>query len=118
MKVKDLNDYTIEDLKAIKDEALTEAHSACMALAGKYGNDFGCCGFAWLNIYGIKGNTRLGKKMKAVGFDKSWLKGAIYLWSPGNYNGQSLDIHEAGARAAAKIFTGYGFKAYSGSRMD
>jgi hypothetical protein len=40
------------------------------------------------------------------------------LWSPGGYNGKSMDIKEAGASAYAEVLSKYGFKAYCGSRAD
>ncbi len=76
------------------------------------------CGFAWVQVFDVKLNTRLGKKMKEYGFTKYWTKGSIYLWNPSEYHGQSMDVKEEGARAYAKVLNKYGFKAYMGSRPD
>ena len=75
------------------------------------------CGFAWVDIFGIKGNTRLGKAFKAAGIRKSYT-GAYQIWNPSEMAVQNIDTLEAGAEAAARVFEKYGFKAYAGSRLD
>jgi len=77
----------------------------------------GACGFAWVNVYGVKLSTKIGKEFKDIGFDKAY-NGGIQLWNPSGYNGQNVDVKEAGASAYAKVFEKYGYKAYAGSRMD
>ena len=84
------------------------------------GNEYGepmYCGFAWINIYGIKGNTKLGKRFKAAGVERSY-DGSLQIYNPSGHRGQSMDVKEAGAEAAANVFTKYGFKCYAGSRAD
>ena len=84
------------------------------------GNEYGepmYCGFAWINIYGIKGNTKLGKRFKAAGVERSY-DGSLQIYNPSGHRGQSMDVKEAGAEAAARVFTKYGFKCYAGSRAD
>ena len=84
------------------------------------GNQYGepmYCGFAWVNIYKIKGNTKLGRAMKQAGYEKDYT-GAYQIYNPAGYGGQSMDVKEAGARAAAKVFEQYGFTAYPGGRAD
>lgn len=76
------------------------------------------CGFAWVRVFDIKLNTRLGKNMKANKFEKFWTRGSIFLWNPSNYHGQSMDVKECGAVAYAEVLRKYGFKAYMGSRAD
>ena len=56
-----LNDYTVEDLKTIKAAALQHAADAAEAHIEQYGEQ-AYCGFAWTNIWDIKGNTKLGKR--------------------------------------------------------
>jgi len=75
------------------------------------------CGFAWVDIYGVKGNTRLGKAFKAAGIRKSYT-GCFQIWNPSEMGVQNIDTLEAGAEAAAKVFEKYGFRAYAGSRLD
>ena len=81
------------------------------------GVDQYACGFAWVNIYGIKGNTKLGRAMKAAGFRKSY-DGAWQIWNPSKFPCQNVDTLEAGAIAAQNVFRKYGFTAYAGSRLD
>ena len=78
---------------------------------------WGACGFAWVNIWGIKGNTKLGRAMKAAGIEKDY-SGAHSIWNPSKYPTQNVSTLEAGAQAAAKVFKDAGFTAYAGSRLD
>ena len=55
--------------------------------------------------------------MKQAGYEKSY-DGSIQVYNPAGYGGQSMDVKEHGAQAAAKVFESYGFKAYMGSRAD
>lgn len=108
-----------EEVKNIIDEAKTAAYEA----ASDYfvekldGEDNYPCGFAWVKIYDIKGNTKQGKAFKAAGLEKDY-SGAYSIWNPSGINVQNVDVKEAGAEAAADVFTSYGFKAYAGSRLD
>ena len=111
-----LNDYTVEDLQTIKRAALQHARDAATAHIEQYGEQ-AYCGFAWVNIWDIKGNTKLGKRMKAAGFDKDYT-GAYSIWNPSGLGTQCMSTKEAGASAAAKVYTAAGFTAYAGSRAD
>lgn len=81
------------------------------------GVDQYACGFAWVNINGVKGNTRLGRMLKAAGVRQDYTK-TFQLWNPAGYPVQNIDTLETGARAAADVFRKYGFEAYAGSRLD
>jgi len=70
-----------------------------------------------VNIYNIKGNTKLGRAMKAAGYKKSY-DGAWQIWNPSGLHCQNVDTKEVGAYAAAEVFKKYGFTAYAGSRLD
>ena len=111
--------YTVEDIQQIVAEACAAAYAA----ADVYEQDnfpnggWGACGFAWVNIYGIKGNTKIGRRMKLAGVGKDYT-GALQIWNPSKYGTQNVDTLEAGARAAAKVLEHYGFRAYAGSRLD
>src|SRR5210317_1423802 len=111
-----LNDYTVEDLQAIKAAALQHANDAAVAHLEQYG-EHAYCGFAWINIYGIKGSTKLGRRMKAAGFEKDYT-GAYSIWNPSGLGTQCMSTKEAGARAAAQVFSAAGFTCYAGSRAD
>jgi hypothetical protein len=107
---------TQEQVNAIVQEAMTEARKAAEAALALYG-DRDACGFAWTNIYKVKGNTKLGKMLKAAGVRQDYTK-AFQLWNPSKLGVQSIGILEEGAQAAANVFRKYGFEAYAGSRMD
>jgi hypothetical protein len=111
-----LNDYTVEDLQTIRAAALQHAEDAATKHLEQHG-EHAYCGFAWVNIYGIKGNTKLGKRMKAAGFEKDYT-GAYSIWNPSGLGTQCMSTKEAGAQAAAKVFKAAGFTAYAGSRAD
>ena len=112
-------EYTSEQIQNILTEAKTEARQA----AEKYfqeklgGKDQYACGFAWVDIFGIKGNTKLGRALKAAGVRKSY-SGSFQIWNPADMYVQNVDTLEAGAEAAARVFERYGFRAYAGSRLD
>jgi hypothetical protein len=111
-----LNDYTVEDLQTIRAAALQHAADAGQQHLDTHG-EHAYCGFAWVNIYGIKGNTKLGKRMKAAGFEKDY-SGAYSIWNPSGLGTQCMSTKEAGASACAKVFVAAGFTAYAGSRAD
>lgn len=115
------------ELATIK-AAVREAQEAAYEAADTFfkerlgGRDQYACGFAWVNIYKhdgkpIKGNTRLGKAMKAAGIRQDYTR-AFQIWNPSGYPVQNVDTLEAGARAAADVLRKYGFEAYAGSRLD
>ena len=105
------------------DTIVAEAKSAAREAAERFfqeklnGRDQFACGFAWVDIFGIKGNTKLGKAFKEAGVSKSYT-GAFQIWNPSNMYVQNVDTLEAGAQAAADVFKKYGFSAYAGSRLD
>jgi len=102
---------------------VNEAKQAAREAAEKFfqeklgGEDKYSCGFAWVEIYGVKGNTRLGKAFKAAGINKNYT-GAHSIWNPAGLGVQNIDTLEAGAEAAAKVFENHGFRAYACSRLD
>lgn len=110
---------TQEQVREIVNEAKQAARNAAIKFFNEKlgGRDQYACGFAWVNIYGIKGNTKLGKMLKSVGIEQDYTR-AFQLWNPSGMGVQNIDTLEEGARAAAEIFQKYGFKAYAGSRLD
>ena len=111
-----LNDYTVEDIQHIIALAKAEAYGAAQTHIDTYGEQM-YCGFAWVNIWDIKGNTKLGKRMKAAGFEKDYT-GAYSIWNPSGLGTQCMSTKEAGASAAAQVFKAAGFKCSAGSRAD
>jgi len=111
--------YTKDQVEEIVTEAKSAAHKAAMEFFYDKlgGRDQFACGFAWVNIYGIKGNTKMGKVLKAAGVKQDYTK-AFSIWNPSGMFVQNVDTLEAGAQAAAEVFKRYGFEAYAGSRLD
>ena len=111
--------YTQEQVNDI----VAEAQEAARQAAEKFfqeemkGQDQMMCGFAWTDIMGVKGNTKLGRMLKQAGVRQSYTK-SFQLWNPSGLPVQNIDCKERGAEAAAKVFQKYGFTAYAGSRLD
>jgi len=113
------------DIRKIVDNAIDAGTQALVAAqptpmvvstGGKqYYVSEGPCGFAWVKVYGVKGNTQVGKEFKALGFRKSYTGGLEYWVSAG---GQSVARKEAFARAMAGVLQQNGFQAYADSRLD
>ena len=100
------------------NEAAQQARTAAKAFYQQHG-DRGACGFAWVNIYGVRSNSKLGQWLKAAGFRKDYT-GALCLWNPSQAAVQSVDVLEAGAEAYAEVLKAkLGLdKVYAGSRLD
>jgi hypothetical protein len=101
-------------------KALDAAQKAAKAFADKHmgGRDGGACGFAWVDVYGVRSNSKLGQALKEVGFSKSYT-GSMQLWNKW-WPGQSVDAAEHGATAYATVIKDeLGLdRCYSGSRLD
>lgn len=113
-------DYTTEQLDRIFGEASTAATvSATRFFKDRLGGvDQYSCGFAWVDIHGIRANSKLGKQLASLGIQKDSWKKCHSVWDPAGLNIQNIDTKEEGARAFAKVLESYGFKAYVGSRLD
>ncbi len=105
------------DIQAIHNEAQTAAIQAENAYLSQHGEPL-YCGFAWVDVFVARTNSKEAKELLKVGFKKSWRAKCLNLWSPGGYNGQSMDVKEAGAHAYAEVLTKHGFNAYMGARAD
>jgi hypothetical protein len=116
MTVVAFNEAAVQDAC---NEARAQAHTAVKQAFQALGGDRGPCGFAWVNVWGVRSNSKLGNALKAAGFRKDYT-GALCLWNPGQAAAQSIDILEAGADAYAKVLKDkLGLeKVYAGSRMD
>lgn len=105
------------------DSIINAAKLAASIAAADYsrtawdGNDCGACGFAWVNIRGIHGNSKLAKVLAEYGITKDY-SGALCWWNPSGYHGQNIDCKEHGAEAAAMVLRTNGFDAVSRSRLD
>jgi hypothetical protein len=109
---------TPELVQDATNEAAMAARTAAKAFHAKHG-DRDCCGFAWVNVWGVRSNSKLGNALKAAGFRKDYT-GALCLWNPSGFPTQSISILEAGAEAYAEVLKSkLGLeKVYAGSRMD
>ena len=115
MNAKDFNLDAVQDAC---NEAAHQARTAAKEALQKYG-DRDACGFAWVNVWGVRSNSKLGKALQAAGFRKDYT-GSLQLWNPSKFPTQSLNILEAGAEAYAQVLRDkLGLdKVYAGSRMD
>jgi len=102
----------------VLNEAGIQARTAAKAFYDAHG-DRDACGFAWVNVYGVRSNSRLGKTLQSYGFRKDY-SGSLCLWNPSKAAVQSISILEAGARAYAEVLRDkLGLdQVYAGSRMD
>ena len=106
-------------VRAAHDKAMAAAQSASQAFSDKHfnGRDGGACGFAWVNVYKVRSNSKLGKALAEVGFRKGY-GGGLQLWNHW-WPGQSVDAAEHGATAYAQVINQeLSVEAYSGSRLD
>ena len=105
------------DILAIKNEAEVAANLAQATYLQQHGED-AYCGFAWVNVYVDRTNSKIAKELLSIGFKKDYVPKRLNLWGPGAYHGQSMSVLEVGARAYADVLQKYGFRAYMGSRAD
>ena len=105
------------NIQAIGNEAEVAANLAQAAFLKQHG-EMAYCGFAWVDVFVARTNSKEAKALAEIGFKKSYRPKTMNLWSPGAYKGQSMDVLEAGARAYADVLSKYGFRAYMGSRAD
>jgi hypothetical protein len=100
-------------------KALDAAQKASREFADRYmgGRDGGPCGFAWVNVFGVRSNSKLGRALSDVGFSKAY-GGGLQQWNRW-WNGQSVDAAEHGAVEYARVIKEeLGLEAYAGSRLD
>lgn len=117
---KTVPSFTRDELTAIVNEAKAAANAAATKFFNDKlgGKDQYACGFAWVNIHNIKGNTKLGKVFAEIGIRKDWTGKSYQIWNPSGMGVQNIDTLEEGAIAAADVFSKYGFSASAGSRLD
>ena len=104
------------DIKTAHEVACGEARMEARVLEEMHGDGYPC-GFAWVQSY-VKGNTKEGKALKALGFKKSYT-GGYQLWNPSGTMVQNMNIKEAACQKYVDIFGKLtGIKLYVNSRMD
>jgi hypothetical protein len=114
----DIKQYTAEDIAAIVAQAESAARRACEDYIDRklIGEDNFPCGFAWVEVFGVRGNTKVGRAFKALGFSK--IGSGLHWQNPSRVPVQNVDAKMAGAVAAQRVLEGYGFTAYAVDRLD
>jgi hypothetical protein len=109
----------MSNIKSVVNEAIAEAQKASQAMYNKIGGDQYACGFAWVEVFVDRTNSKEAKELIEAGFRKDYKPKCLSMWNPGGLNVQNVDIKEAGADAMAEVLrTKLGLKAYAGSRLD
>ena len=103
--------------KTVLNEASIAAATATQTYLAEHG-DRDCCGFAWVTVYKVRSNSKLGKLLAELGFSKAY-GGGLQLWNPSKHFTQALTAKEKGAETYARILRdALGLEAYAQSRMD
>jgi len=106
---------TAEQIKA----GVELAKLASIAMYDRMGRkDQFACGFAWVEVYVDRVNSKQARELLAAGFKKDYKPRCLSFWNPGDLPVQNIDIKEAGADAMAVYLKSLGLTAYSGSRLD
>ena len=110
--------FNLEAVQNACNEAAQQARSATKAFLQQHG-DRDACGFAWVTVYDVRSNSKLGKALATFGFSKAY-GGGLQLWNPSGNPTQCITAKEEGARAYATVLKDkLGLeKVYAGSRMD
>ena len=82
------------------------------------GRDQYACGFAWVDVYVDRTNSKQAQELIKAGFKKDYKPKCLSMWNPGGLNVQNVDVKDAGADALADYLRSLGLKAYAGSRLD
>ena len=95
------------------------AYAASVDMYNKMGRkDAFACGFAWVDVFVDRTNSKQAKELIKAGFKKDYKPKCLSMWNPGELPVQNIDIKEAGADAMATYLRSLGLNAYSGSRLD
>lgn len=109
----------MNNTQTVVAEALAEAQRASQEMYNKIGGDKFACGFAWVEVYVDRTNSKQAKELLAAGFRKDYKPKCLSMWNPGGLGVQNIDIKEAGAEAMARVLREkLGLSAYAGSRLD
>ena len=101
------------------EQALQAANSQARKSLEQRG-DRDACGFAWVDVYGVRANSKLGKALLASGFTRNGYQRSLQYWNPSRLGVQSVGILEDGAEAFARVLKEQlGLeRVYAGSRLD
>ena len=105
-------------INILHHEAVVAAKKAVTDFIEKHGEPF-YCGFAGVVVKGVRGNSRVGKRLKELGFNDNY-GGGLYFSNPAGFNltYQSMDLKEIGANKYAEMFREFGFDAHMSSNPD
>jgi len=114
-----MNNHILENIQKILDEARSAGNAAASEYFIKELNskDAYPCGFAWVEIHGVKGNTKLGKYLKLVGVRHNDYN-RCFEFHGTDMMVQNMDVKYEGAKAASAVLRKYGFNAYAMERID
>ena len=101
------------------EQALIAANSQARKSLEQRG-DRDACGFAWVDVYGVRANSKLGRALLASGFTRNGYQRSLQYWNPSRLGVQSVGILEDGAEAFAQVLKEQlGLeRVYAGSRLD
>jgi hypothetical protein len=107
-------------IKEIVAKAVVAAQEASMKRYNEIGGDRFACGFAWVDVYVDRTNSKEAKALIEAGFRKSYKSKCLDMWDPAGLPTQSISVKEAGAQAFADYFRQFFPEAriYASSRMD
>ena len=105
-------------IKEAVARGIQEAQKASQAKYAEIGGDRYACGFAWVEVFVERTNSKEAKELIAAGFRKDYKPKCLTMWNPGGLPVQNIDFKEAGAYAMAEVLREVGLKAYAGSRLD
>jgi hypothetical protein len=103
------------------EQVMAGVELAVKASEAKYkeiGGDRYACGFAWVEVFVERTNSKQAQELIRAGFKKDYKPKCLSMWNPGGLGVQNIDIKEAGAYAYATYLQALGLKAYAGSRLD
>jgi hypothetical protein len=118
--------------EAIFTEATTAAQEAVRLEVAREPEDMNAfdCGFAWVTVKPARGpfvswckkQAQAQKTAPALSlpfdYGDNAYGGGWQFWKPGYFQGQSIRIHEVGARAFAQVLVQHGIEAHVGMRLD
>lgn len=107
----------MSNIKTVVENAVKAAQAAGQASYQQVG-ERDCCGFAWVEVYVTRTNSKEAKELLAAGFRKDYKPKCLTMWNPSGLATQSMTPKEQGAYAMAEVLTSAGLRAYAGSRMD
>ena len=108
----------MKDIRTVVAEAIVAAKAVGAVSYAQVG-ERDCCGFAWVEVFVERTNSKEAKELIAAGFKKDYKPKCLTMWNPSGLGTQSMTPKEAGAWAMAEILRNeLGLKAYAGSRMD